>query len=116
MGAQARRCRAAFDNGADPYAEPLPDTVAAFATAASAAVMAFTASSTSRPCRFASQLGSLYESHVTPEASCQTNAFSGRSMPIVCTDCITGVPALALPKIKTSVGRSDSPAAAAPAV
>ena len=27
MGAQAKRCRAAFDNGADPYAEPLPDSV-----------------------------------------------------------------------------------------
>jgi hypothetical protein len=67
------------------------------------------------PCRFASQAGSLYESHVWPEASCQTSALNGRSSPIVWTEFIKGVPPLALPKIRTSVGRSDSPTAVAPA-
>src|SRR6516164_5596228 len=42
------------------------DAAAAFASASSAAAMALTAASTSwpSPCRFASQPGSLYESHV----------------------------------------------------
>jgi hypothetical protein len=34
---------------------------------------------------------------------------------MVWTDCISGVPPLALPKIITSVGRKVSPTAAAPA-
>src|SRR6202011_4141383 len=93
------------------------DVVAVLAIAASAAAMAATGVSTSwpTPCGFASQLGSLYESHVLPDASCQTSAFNGRSIPIVCIDCINGVPPFALPKIRSSVGRSDSPTAAAPA-
>ena len=33
---------------------------------------------------------------------------------IVCRDCISGVPPLPLPKIKSSVGRSASPASRAP--
>jgi hypothetical protein len=57
----------------------------------------------------------LYESHVSPDASCQTSAFNGRSIPIVCANCISGVPALALPKIRSLVGRSDSPTSVAPA-
>jgi hypothetical protein len=53
------------------------DPVAVLAIASSAAAMAVTVPSTSWPsaCRFASQLGSLYESHVLPDPSCQTNAF-----------------------------------------
>ena len=64
------------------------DAAAAFASASSAAAMALTAASTSwpSPCRFASQSGSLYESHVLPDASCQTSALSGRSMPMVWAD------------------------------
>src|SRR5262245_36258908 len=73
----------------NPYASLGPwrygPVVADFAVAASAAAIALTAGSVSwpSPCRFASQLGSLYESHVLPDASCQTNAFSGRSIPTV---------------------------------
>jgi hypothetical protein len=48
-----------------------------------------------------------------PDASCQTRAFSGGSIPIVWTNSISGVPPLALPKISSSVGRKDSPTAAA---
>jgi hypothetical protein len=36
-------------------------------------------------------------------------------MPIVWVACISGVPAVALPKISSSVGRMASPADAAPA-
>src|SRR5262245_210416 len=79
--------------------------------------MALTAASTSwlTPCRCASHLGSLYDSHVVPAASCHTSAFNGRSMPIVCIACMSGVPPLALPKIRSWVGRSDIPTSAAPA-
>src|SRR5258707_12656124 len=91
--------------------------VAAFVTLLNAPAIAPSAASASwpRPCRLASQLGSLYESQVAPDASCQTSALSGRSIPIVWTDCINGVPPLALPKIRSSVGRSASPTWAAPA-
>src|SRR6516165_4459212 len=77
--------------------------VAALASAFSAALRALTVASTSRPspCRFASQPGSLYDSHVLPDASCQTNAFNGRSIPIVWVACMSGVPPLALPKIRS---------------
>src|SRR6266404_679703 len=64
-------------------------------------------------CRSAIQLGSLYESHVVPDASSQTSAFNGRSIPTVCTDCINGVPPRALPKIMSSVGRNARPASRA---
>src|SRR5215467_3308199 len=61
------------------------DVVAALATAPSDAAIALTVASTSlpSPCRLASQLGSLYESQVSPDASRQTSAFNGRSIPIV---------------------------------
>ena len=52
---------------------------------------------------------------MAPAASCQTRAFSGRSIPIVWASSISGVPPLAAPKTRRSVGRSDIPAAAAPA-
>ena len=67
------------------YVRRCGTAVAVLATASRAAAMARTAASTSwpSPCRLASQLGSLYESHVLPDRSCQTNAFSGRSIPIV---------------------------------
>jgi len=42
-------------------------------------------------------------------------AFNGRSMPIAWLACMSGVPALALPKIRSSVGRSGKPTSAAPA-
>ena len=44
--------------------------------------------------------------------SCQTSAFQGRSIPIVCTDCMRGVPTLAAPKIEEigwPQGESGSP-------
>lgn len=47
-----------------------------------------------------------------PESSCQTSAFSGRSMPMVCACYISGVPPLALPKIRRSVGCSRRSTAA----
>ena len=58
--------------------------VAALATASRAAVIVPTGGlrSPPSPCRSASQAGSLYESQVSPAASCQTSAFSGRSMPM----------------------------------
>ena len=37
------------------------------------------------------------------------------NLPIVGIDCISGVPALALPKIRSSVDRNGSPTSAAPA-
>ncbi len=54
---------------------------AAHVTALSIAVMILTGGSTSepRPCRFASQAGSLYEIQVPPDASSHTSALSGRS-------------------------------------
>jgi len=57
----------------------------------------------------------LYDSHTRPDASSHASALSGRSMPIVWVACISGVPAVALPKISSSVGRMASPADAAPA-
>ena len=66
------------------------------------------------PCLVARQLGSLYESHVLPAVSCQPTP-SGRSIPIVWFDCMSGVPPLALPKIRSVVGRNTSPTSAAPA-
>ena len=45
-----------------------------------------------RPCRCTNHSGSLYESQVAPFSSCQTKALSGRSFPMVWTDCINGVP------------------------
>jgi len=58
------------------------DVVAALATAPSAAAMALTVASTSlpSPCRLASQLASLYESQVPPDASCQTSAFKAEAL------------------------------------
>src|SRR2546430_1184788 len=66
-------------------------------------------------CRCTIQLGSLYESHVAPDASSQTSAFNGRSIPTVCTVCINGVPPRALPKMMSSVGLNSRPASPAPA-
>ena len=43
------------------------------------------------------------------------SAFSGRSIPDVCTSCMIGVPAFGLPKIRTSVGRRTMPTRAAAA-
>src|SRR5882762_4957115 len=65
-------------------------------------------------CRCTIQLGSLYESHVAPDASSQTSAFKGRSIPTVCRDCSKGVPPRALPKMMSSVGRNSRPASSAP--
>ena len=67
------------------------------------------------PCRCAIQPGSLYEIQVLPATSCQTSTFNGRSIPTVWTDCMSGVPPRALPKIISSVGRNFSPTSAAPA-
>ena len=71
---------AAFGAGANYGA-----LVAASAIAASIVAIALTFASYSllSSCRFPSQTGSLYESHVLPDPSCQTSAFSGRSIPIV---------------------------------
>ena len=55
------------------------------------------------------------EPNLAVGASCQTSALSGRSMPADCRSCISAVPPSGLPKITTSVGRSDRPALAAPA-
>src|SRR4029077_16634274 len=83
--------------------------------ALSAAVILSTISArTPSPCRWTIQLGSLYESHVLPAASCQTSAFNGRSIPAVWDACINGVPPRALPKMMRLVGRKSSPASAAP--
>src|SRR5882724_12579186 len=78
-------------------------------------ILLTTGSALATPCRRAIQLSSLYDSHVVPDASSQTSAFNGRSIPTVCTDCIKGVPPRALPKMMTSVGRSSRPASDAPA-
>src|SRR5689334_16900873 len=61
------------------------DPVASLAIALMPAAIALTAGSRCAPnlWRLASQLGSLYESQVLPVLSCQTNAFSGRSIPII---------------------------------
>src|SRR5436305_9744239 len=80
-----------------------------------ALILLTTGSALATPCRCAIQLGSLYDSHVVPDASSQTSAFNGRSIPTVCADCIKGVPPRALPKMMSSVGRNSRPAAAAPA-
>jgi hypothetical protein len=61
------------------------------------------------------QAGSLKLSLTVPSASCQTSAFSGRSMPDVCAACISGVPAAGLPNTSSVVGRSSSPTPEAPA-
>jgi hypothetical protein len=66
-------------------------------------------------CRCAIHLGSSYEIHVLPAASSQTIAFSGRSIPTVCADCMRGVPPRAFPKMISSVGRNVRPTSAAPA-
>ena len=53
--------------------------------------------------------GPVSEAHAFYEnrcESCHTKALSGRSIPMVWTVCITGVPPFGLPKIKRSVGRS----------
>jgi len=50
-----------------------------------------------------------------PFASSQTSAFNGKSMPTAWSDCMSWVPPLALPKIKSSVGRKGKPTWAAPA-
>ena len=67
------------------------------------------------PCRCAIHLGSLYEIHVLPAEFCQTSAFNGRSIPVVGTDCMRGVPPRTLPKMISSVGRNVRPTSAAPA-
>src|SRR5438132_12768391 len=73
-------------------------------------ILLTTGSALATPCRCAIQLGSLYDSHVVPDASSQTSAFNGKSIPSVCTDCINGVPPRALPKMMSSVGRNSTPA------
>jgi hypothetical protein len=65
--------------------------------------------------RAAGPPGSLYVIQTLPLASSQASTCSGRSMPLVCLACMSGVPAFGLPKISTSVGRTDMPADAAPA-
>src|SRR3984893_4221960 len=57
--------------------------VALLAIAFNAAAIALTVvlSAPSRPWRCARNAGSLYDSHVVPDASCQTKVLSGRSMP-----------------------------------
>ena len=55
-------------------------------------------------CRRVIQIGPLSESHVSPAASYQTNAFDGRSIPAVCDACINGVPPRALLRVTQSQG------------
>jgi len=78
------------------------------------AILATTGSALAIPCRCAIQLGSLYEIHVLPTEFCQTSAFNGRSIPVVWTDCMRGVPPRAFPKMISSVGRNVRPTSAAP--
>jgi hypothetical protein len=61
------------------------ESVAVLAIEARVVAMASRDASTSSasPCRSASHIGSLYESHVVPEESCQTSALRGKSIPIV---------------------------------
>jgi hypothetical protein len=72
---------------------PYADLVADLAIWLSAVVRIATVDPTSgvSRCRFASHCGSLYESHVMPDASCQTRVLSGRSIPIVWTDPISAM-------------------------
>jgi hypothetical protein len=62
--------------------QPQRDLTACVANTSSALAKAWTFATTvaPSPCRCAIQLGSLYDSHTLPAASCYTNAFNGRSM------------------------------------
>src|SRR6266436_4818683 len=108
------KVRFAFRNHTQSLCQSGFAAVLAIALSA-AAILLTTCSASATPCRRAIQLGSLYESHVLPVASFQTSAFNGRSIPTVCTDCISGVPPRALPKTMSSVGANVSPTSAAPA-
>jgi hypothetical protein len=60
-----------------------PAAIFAIAPRAAASALATASVPCGSPWRFASQLGSLYDSQVTSEASSHTSTFSGKSIPIV---------------------------------
>jgi hypothetical protein len=69
-----------------------------------AAILVTPGSALATLCRRVIQIGSLDQIHVLPEASYQTSAFDGRSIPTVCDACINGVQPRGLLRVNAEPG------------